>query len=200
MSSSRWCSDCGSDESPIGRRTSASTLASDSTVRKPNRRPSFGASDLIPTEDLELDPADDSEAVIDMPIQPTRRDSKVDVHLAITEDYVPPKSEWERTSLRWAQALDVDEDLTDSDFSDSDDSDWDSDSDSDSDSDTEEASEASQTLRIRTQTATMHGLTLPANKVLPFQFQTLFREVATMPNVDIQARIQQALMAGPTAA
>ena len=100
--------------------------------------------------------------------------------------------------MRWAQALDVDEDLTDSDFSDSDDSDWDSDWVDDGD-DAEERKEP-QKIAIKKQTFEMHELTLPANKVLPFQFQSLFREAAGSPNMDIQQQIQRALNMAPTAA
>lgn len=60
----------------------------------------------------------------------------------------PPTCAAARSSLRWAQALDVEEDLTDTDWSDSDDdsdddSDWDSSDDEDSDSDEDSSDEES---------------------------------------------------------
>ena len=141
--------------------------------------------------------------------------------------YVLPACPAERSSLRWAIALDVDEDLTDDDEwnsseSDSDsESDWDSsDSELDSDSDDEEDEDEEPLKRAtpsnnqggeqvqhnknvfqwKTQNVTTHEWTLPANKVLPLNLQTLFHQAAANPDFDIQRELHKALAAMPTAA
>ena len=115
--------------------------------------------------------------------------------------------------MRWAMALevDIDEDLTDSetDDSESDDSesDYDSDSDSEYDSDEEESESEGEeerdhgdssegSARWTEQNVNVHEWTMPANTLLPVNMQQLFREAAKDKNVDINQRIQEALMAG----
>ena len=129
-----------------------------------------------------------------------------------------------QSTLRWAMALDLDdEDLTDSDWSDSDDDDSDSDSDSDdSDSDSDDdddddddekvldqatldVAEAAkeqtrkslanepQVFRWKTSNVVTHEWVLPANQILPVNLQTLFRQAAENPEIDIQQQLQLAL-------
>ena len=127
-------------------------------------------------------------------------------------------------ALALDDAYGVDEDLTDSEFDDDSDngddseSDYDSDdsdSDSDDDSSDDEEFEEEETpkfnklarknkalahngggnvLHWKTQNVVTHEWTLPANQVLPVRLQSLFHEAAQNPKVDIQQRLQEALM------
>ena len=106
----------------------------------------------------------------------------------------------------------------DSDDYESDDSDYDSDdSESESDDDSSQEEEELRKMQLikqklaakharkvpvchdeqklcwKTRNVTTHEWTLPANKILPVNLQSLFREAAQNPEVDIQQRLQEAL-------
>ncbi|CAB9519156.1 expressed unknown protein [Seminavis robusta] len=138
----------------------------------------------------------------------------------------PPSCPYKRSSLRWAQALDVEEDLTDDDWSDSDDdsSDWDS-SDDDASLSGAPVAEAKAEAKAealsareppskktvfswKSENVTIGEWTLPANRVLPVNLQSIFRAASENPDLNIEEQIHQALsrstmrtgMVGPTAA
>eukprot|EP00797_Seminavis_robusta_P001928 Sro1119_g243160.2 (291) ;mRNA; r:9322-10281 len=58
----------------------------------------------------------------------------------------------------------------------------------------EPSSNGDNNLSFKTHNVTTHEWVLPANKVLPISLQDLIREASGNPEVDIQQRIQQALM------
>lgn len=108
-----------------------------------------------------------------------------------------PATPAERSTLRWAVAMSVNEELTDSE------SEWSDDDYSDSEGDESFATKGSihedsdNTTKTgwESRIATAHEWTLPANQVLPVNLQALFRRAAENPTLDIQQEIAKAMAA-----
>lgn len=164
---SRWSNNPGSDTES---RVSLSKTGSNSDLLScPSRRPSIqvGSNSAGKNANFVYTSKDKShnnnlQSLKEIPNQPIRHPpARVsggprqigsrwpqNVMLAVPNQAPPPSCAAARSSLRWAQALDVEEDLTDTDWSDSDDdsdddSDWDSSDEEDSDSDDDSSDEDS---------------------------------------------------------
>lgn len=181
---SRWSSCIEKPSGGITKRDSGSSSGSDSTrmVSRPFRRPSI-------TEY-------DAEACCSDHAATASTSNQVEGNQwNDCAAYVAPKYRTERESLCWVAPLDVNEDLTDSDYSESDD---DASSDSD-DEDLEEKdgerngnnSRSGQSTTWKEQNALPHDCSLPANKVLPAD--RLFHVAARDPEMDISESIHSAL-------